>query len=344
MKAMNLPDSAELKLASLVIAAGEAETARALAQSAINEIEHQVQRLNETLHAKERVIRDATQVVLEAIAAVNENKVVGKDVNEKVNPNKYGDSPHYQMAINDLTGKRAALAQYESELAPIRKNLANLEHELTRQRSIAENAERRRQGAQVLSGRCQQWLVSQRGIPLTLAKPVTVELNDGETLVEALRSLRKEIVVVQAKLAEVKAIRLDVKSLKRQVPGIVSALKRAPTVAVTADDRLQVNFNLLAQGGVPLSLLAWLLPTTIEERLIDLIEAMPEATRTMSASQKAEAVAELERELLRLGRREESLCMRIEDEGGVVSRRHDAHPLAILGLKVGVSARATAAA
>jgi len=177
--------------------------------------------------------------------------------------------------------------------------------------------------SQLLS-RVQQWLVELSGVTLAPAPPVSVALQDGETLSAALAAVRSEIAALRQHLVAVKSAPLPLEDQEQIIEQyIVRQLSAArPAVAVVRDDQLRVSFRDSVVGSTDdvLALLCWCAPEQVYKALTRAIREQPVRADAMPANERLRRTAKLETELSELEQREEALIMRAAGAGPIHSR------------------------
>jgi hypothetical protein len=160
-------------------------------------------------------------------------------------------------------------------------------------------------------------------------------------------SIEAKVIALRAKIAELTLDKLAAAQapppkadLRKQVRPFVDRLaKRAtprlilqrgrPFEAQWADDRRDFGLSESFVGG----LAAWLDPERFTQRLEAMVDALPEKG-ALSDSEQAKRLKALGAEIEALERDEEALIERAYAQGLDILRRRNAHPSAVLGVKV----------
>ena len=173
---------------------------------------------------------------------------------------------------------------------------------------------------------------------LSDARPIKLKMKDGETHLDAVERIRREIAGLASERLQVEQAGLPPSELKKRVKEWIAerATRGRPTITAT-HDKFEVNFLDPAAYSMHLdipSALAWLDPQRMEARLIEQIEAMPKPKLALTPSEKADKLRELKQSILILERQEERIIVSAEEAGQTIARRGTASPSAILGLVV----------
>jgi len=219
------------------------------------------------------------------------------------------------------------------------KELAAIEQEVARLRSVRAQQSSRHAELANLAAQIRGWL---QALPVgTSFKEVkaTATLRKDETLPRALQRIRAEITMAQAELGRVKTAPPPKDELKSQIADRVRQLaeRGKPLVTVNAGNfKLAFNDPTAFAGASPdraASVLAWLDPDKFEQRLREQIDALPEPHMALTAKEKRERTTALTEQIDELERQEEALIERMLGDGIDVTRRANASPPAVLGVK-----------
>jgi hypothetical protein len=170
-----------------------------------------------------------------------------------------------------------------------------------------------------LRNQCTAWL--QVAGTLEDARPKIKVPTMPSALDDAITDLRVEINSTKESLAKVSSSPVKPVNLKGQVRAFVLALAakgRPPTATIRPDGRIDVRFDEAGYAPNPASLVAWLNPDQMTERLVaDITERQAQMSRpaTMTAEEKAERIAELKKQLDKAERRDAYLTARAIDSG-----------------------------
>ena len=203
-------------------------------------------------------------------------------------------------------------------------------------------AERDRHGARhralaSLGHRLNEWLMGLR--PSTVLEVVPAadikKLRDGETWIDAVEATRNEIKSLQQKLAAVRSAPLPKADQKNLAAAYVMQLAK-PKITITPDGKFGTSiFDPNPDGRVCIAtVLAWIDPDRFVAALAREIDAMPEAALTLTATERAQRIAELSVLIDQLERSEEALIEAAQAQGIEVTRRTDCSPPCVLGVRV----------
>ena len=184
-----------------------------------------------------------------------------------------------------------------------------------------------------LTNRIRQWLTQlPAGTVLEPSPPLVIE-KSGTDLSAAISNARTEIAVLRGQLVSVKAAPLPQADQSDLVDQYVASLMRAakPDVRIVGD-RLRVGWR---GDTVSVEDTVALIALIVPEQLARAIERqLPERPDAMPAAERVKRVAELERTLLELERKEEGLIAQAATGGLEILRRPDASVLAVLGCEI----------
>jgi hypothetical protein len=191
----------------------------------------------------------------------------------------------------------------------------------------------------LLVNRLNEWVMQVRvGAVLEPVQVVNIRLKPNEPLTAALAKVRNQIRDTREQLGVVKSAPLPSEDQAKAAAAFVVKLARQarPTVAVMRDDTLRVAFrdSVIASTDDALALACWLDPESVLSALTRELEAMPRPIDPMSASERLQKVAELEKTLASLEFHEEALIQHAAGDGLDVLRRPDASPSAVLGITI----------
>lgn len=183
---------------------------------------------------------------------------------------------------------------------------------------------------------------------LVEARPLKMPLLDGDTHVAAVHRVRQQISSLGAELHAVNHAGPTKDEQYEAAHNYVDALlaKTKPAVKAT-HGKFEVSFASDASHTPKANVaaaLCWLSPPLFLQNLIDAVDALPTPRLVMTASAKAERIAQIRDEMLRHERIEEWLITEAGEDEVVIPRRPLASPLAILGLAIVVASKEAAAA
>lgn len=171
--------------------------------------------------------------------------------------------------------------------------------------------------------------------------PVHVEAKTGagEGLVGAVERVRGELYAKQGELAATRQAPLPRDELMALARTTVNDLAfNGQPLVVTAGGTFKVQWDRISVPGYPAAsdnyvprLFATLFPEEIYQLLVNQIPDV----RGLSAAERREREAELERQILQLEHEEESLVVQAQAKGLDVARRRDASAYALLGCDPG---------
>ena len=240
--------------------------------------------------------------------------------------NKLRDIELQRMSAEDVA-RAAANRLNGDEADPMMRDQLAREH--TRQTS------RQRQLSTLISN-IQQWLVQLPDVAvLELAPAPNVELKRGESLNVAIAKTRNEIRAARQNLQAVKRAPLPKAFQKKLAAAYVMQLAK-PNITITPDGKFGASFdNPNVEGRICIeTVLAWLDPDRFVAVLEREIDAMPEAALTLTATERAQRIAELSTHIDQLERSEEALIEAAQAQGIEVARRTDCSPSCVLGVRV----------
>jgi hypothetical protein len=250
------------------------------------------------------------------------------------------DSVADAMAL--LTSTRSRIRETEELLrnSSLDKDRANLEHELSRLRSIAEAH------AQKHANRLQSMVQLQAalvGLPpryqLVEAAPVQPRLQPGETAADAVVRVRSKIEEMKSELRSVQRASPTRDEQKQAAVAFVQELQRKYRPRVKAERYGRFEFDISDPQSMtgrtnPLAVLAWFDGDTLVKRLCAEIEALPKAVLTMAANDREGRIQEIKRDLLKSERLEEHYIADAALDGVEIDRRPMADFLAVLGVEL----------
>jgi hypothetical protein len=180
-----------------------------------------------------------------------------------------------------------------------------------------------------------QWHVQLRlppGSVLELAPPLDIAPKPGETIAEAIGTIRAEIAAVKRQIAEVRAAPLRLESKMEAVTHYLDGLMRQarPRVGFDVKGNAKISFteDLVIDKSSVLGLLAWIMgPEELATVFAGDFE-QEDAPDALSPAERAEQLGELAEQLLELERRECALMT------GDESIRSDTDPRAYLNVQI----------
>jgi hypothetical protein len=238
---------------------------------------------------------------------------------------------HYSTDADTVARLREDLTEFSAELA-------SLGDERSKRNAARGNAEQTLSQLNNFIGR-----LFLDGTPRLRSVAVEASPRDGESLADAILRTRAAIRAAQAALLAVKDAPLPPDEIKRALTAAIDRMAaeggpqldlvggkvviRWPDVSEFAG----ANAAFAAPSGGASKLMAWLW----RDRLIEaLTSGIDEITGGVPAAARAGRIAEMEAEVLRLERDEESLVEMALAAGLEVHRRYGASPLALLGIEV----------
>lgn len=232
------------------------------------------------------------------------------------------------------TGNRIKGLEAAIEYAPDAPNVADIEHELTRLRSVMAQQQARQSQANALVSRLGGWLRNlSPNTEFVDARPARLAVREGETIVQAIDRIRLEIAALQSELSNVRQAKPTFAELKQKARDYVCDLAKRGAPTITADyAKFEVAFQTNGWSSAAQfdRALAWLDPEKFISRLEQEIDAMPTAAMSLTAKDRADKWAHLTAELAALERSEERLIENAADDGQEIARRIDADPHAVL--------------
>lgn len=224
------------------------------------------------------------------------------------------------------------------------KVYANTEAEISRQRAVQGNHQRKHRELVDLITRIRTWLnsVSPR-VNLVPTKKPKLDGTSLDALQKRLAETRSSIAAAKDEMGSVRKAPPPKAELIAQADRYVADLVKrgAPAVRIGGSG-LEVSFSgsFEITSGRIASIAAWLNPEALRRNLIDAINAHPNAKEGLSASARTARLDELADKLDSLERLEEAILEAAQAHGQTIARRPDADPKAILGVSVRGLARA----
>jgi hypothetical protein len=220
---------------------------------------------------------------------------------------------------------------------------ADAAHQM-RERLAAErdrHAERHRQLAMLVS-RVNQWCVELRlpfGSELAPAPMLDIKLAPGETVAQAIGSVRAEIAALKQQMVAVRSAPLKRSSQQEAINAYLARLSQQarPKIGfdVRGNARVSWTEDLVTSKDDLLGLLAFMFgPEQLAAAFARELEQEPERADAVTPIERDKRIAELSASLLSLERREEALLDRAANDGLDVLRRPDADPRAVLNVAV----------
>lgn len=242
-----------------------------------------------------------------------------------------------QMRTLELaTGRRIRDLEDTIGNMPDAPGTEDLEHELSRLRSVMVEQQSRHREKSNLVAQLRGWL---RNLPpqanLVDARRSKPAMKKGETVSQAVARIRDEIADLKSKVALVKQAKPPVAEIKKQARAFVQRLAEQGRPAITAGyDQFEIKFATSSWSPAPNlgAALAWLDADRLVHRLEQEIDAMPKPVMALTASERSEQYASLRTELAALERTEERLIDAAADDGQDIARRVDADPRAVLSV------------
>lgn len=266
-------------------------------------------------------------------------------------------SDHMRELPKRAKAKFLRLADAENEAADVLRGTVNRESELNRVMLLrsggnleAEEAELSRlQGLRAQQHRRHTEMSNSvmRVRRFMMELPAGIEIEDaprektqpqkGESWSDAINRVRREIATLQSNVRETLKAGPRAADLKRAAKNYVKGLTDIGRPRIIAThEAFELAFESGSFAGVPnmRAILAWFDPDTLLARLEDEIDALPVPALTLSLKEKNERLTVAKANLLSLEREEEALIESAADDGHHVTRRHDADPRAILGVRI----------
>ncbi|MCK1547189.1 hypothetical protein IVB12_36020 [Bradyrhizobium sp. 179] len=183
---------------------------------------------------------------------------------------------------------------------------------------------------------------------LSDAKRTKVRPKAGESFVDAVDRIRRDIGKLVAEKFQVQRAGLPIEEVRSKVRDWIMqrAEKARPRITAT-DNEVAISFDIYDEkASMPVpdiaAIMAFLYPERLMKRIDEAIEQMPKPALALSAEQKANRLREIKDLLHDLETEEEALISSAEEQGQMIDRRPTADPKAILCLVVDRN-RATAA-
>ncbi|QDM15221.1 hypothetical protein FNL55_03965 [Tardiphaga sp. vice352] len=219
---------------------------------------------------------------------------------------------------------------------------SDMEPELARQRARLGQLQSRQIDLTHVTTAISTWLMQLgSGYDLRDVPPRSYERYDGETYIEAVDRIRRNVADFRSSKASVQHARLPDADLFEAADAYVEALRAKGRPEVRLDPgALSIKFRLEGYAADAVALLAWLDPDTMKARLhLDIEERLSqpaEADRLyMSLAERELALLDIEARALAQEREEEQLiCEALSMENTDIPRRRNAPPGAILGVEV----------
>lgn len=254
--------------------------------------------------------------------------------------------------VNLYTGTPVASAE---RLEGVRTALLRLRREAERLDDLVEQRGSEHQRRRALVEHISRVFADVSASEIQMYEGAAPRLKRPETAGQAVERTRSEMQALDAERAQVAAApipsaaaklkaKADVVRLiargKPDVSGLVSGRSDAVgwvTLNAVSYPTPQGVFGLgevevpMLDGG---ALLAWLAPEALLERLYAEIDSASDDTNALTAEQRNERLADLDRRRLDLERQEEHWLDKAEHDGLVIERRSDASPLAVLGVTI----------
>jgi hypothetical protein len=212
------------------------------------------------------------------------------------------------------------------------------------------HGERHRQLSMLVS-RLNQYCVELRLPPRTaleLAPAIDIKLAPGETVAQAIGSVRAEIAALKQQMVAVRSAPLKRSSQQEAIGAYLSRLSQQarPRIGFDARGNARVAWteDLVASKDDLLGLLAFTFGVEqLSAAFARELELEPERADALTPLERERRIAELSASLLALERREEELISRAANDGVEVLRRPDAAPLAVFGVEIVAKAQARVA-
>jgi hypothetical protein len=242
--------------------------------------------------------------------------------------------------VSSIT-RRLSEINHAMPTAP-RSELANLEHEVVRQREKLDTAQRKYKAAADLLAQIKHWLACVPANASLEDSKLKVKLAPNETLSTAIEKIRGRIAAIRLERVRVQQAPPPKADVKTKARSYCQALieKGRPTIVASHDAPFAVKFGAMVAGAWTAqqdiaAAMCWLDPAAFAKRLNSEIDAMPQNEFSLSHRERMQRLRLAEQDLFNLERSEELLIAQGEEDGVLgVARRFDADPAAILGIVI----------
>lgn len=233
-----------------------------------------------------------------------------------------------QRHIADIDRAAAAGEPSELTLAELKRHRAQRDHQSNRHRELAG-----------LVAHVSTFMQSHRTAVFEHGRVAPVQLQDGETVQQAVARVREAIRAAKAELTLVDAAPLPRAHLIARARKHVDALAERGRPKIGYDRKTgEFTVELISDAYGPSSnriipVLAWFDREKLLARITAQINALPEPKLALSPDAKRERVASIKASIDAMERQEEALINRAASEGVEILRRPNASPLAVLGIR-----------
>jgi hypothetical protein len=241
--------------------------------------------------------------------------------------------------VSSIT-RRLSELNHAMQSAP-RSEIANMEHEVVRQREKLDTAQRKYKAAADLNAQIKHWLPCLPANASLEDSKLKVKLAPNEALSTAIEKIRGRIAAIRKERVRVQQAPPPKSDLKLKAREYVEAMiaKGRPTIVATHEAPFAVTFGAMVAGAWTAqqdiaAAMCWLDPAAFAKRLNAEIDAMPQNEFSLSHRERMQRLRLAERDLFELERSEELLILQGEEDGPIIARRFDADPAAILGVVI----------
>jgi hypothetical protein len=254
-----------------------------------------------------------------------------------------------ENALYDLQRRRSYLSKeveadkarlFDAEIEEMQAELASLNDERSKRNGIRSNAE------QIIAQLRYRFLEGESipGAPLgtrAYSGPQATP-NEGESIADAVKRVRREIAAAQAELMQVRQAPLTAAEIKQHLTAEIDRMAAQGQPAFNfANGEVKVHFvdqqlhgmpnaALVTPSGSASKLLAWM----FRDRLVQAVTAAADnVVGGISRADRTRRIRELETHIFGLEHQEESLVVQALAQGLEVHRRPYASPMSMLGLE-----------
>jgi hypothetical protein len=211
-----------------------------------------------------------------------------------------------------------------------------------RDRLLARRDENQRRHTDLfhLIARIKKWLNSVPPTKMLQLASVEARPRDGETIAQAIVTVRTELARCQVDLTKSKNAPPTKAELKAAACDQVARLARGAAPWIDPRGSKLINFGdpraatTFVERETPWAFFCWLDPTKATAKVTELIDALPVPEGAMTTAEKAKSVAALTAKIEQLEDQEEALILVAAIAGHDVLRRPNASPAAVLQVRV----------
>lgn len=261
------------------------------------------------------------------------------------------DAARRLMMLRDYPGRR--VRDDDPQVLALNAEIAELSEKIARIEKIA--AERSSKGRPIseLVRSIERFLNDlPGGAVISDAASPAVKIAKGETFLDLIEGRRRRLRELTADARRVRAAPVPSAVVKERMRAEVAALaeRGEPDVSPAVEVGKPVRFateltTIFVEGSVgrasgPIRLdratefVAWLLQDQLVAKLDELIDEVADDAAALDDEQRAERLAEIERDRLAVQFEEEAAVRLAEERGLTVPRRVDADPRAVLGVRI----------